>query len=115
VLCAMAWSMGSLIAFRGIQGLGAGAITPIAMTIAGDIYTVRERAKAQGYVPRSFSSSEAGSHFQCRLDGASFAACSSPKAYSGLGSGAHRFKVRAIDRAGNVDRTPAIRDFSVQP
>ena len=63
----------------------------------------------------SFSSSEAGSHFQCRLDGASFAACSSPKAYSGLGSGAHRFKVRAIDRAGNVDRTPAIRDFSVQP
>jgi hypothetical protein len=63
----------------------------------------------------SFSSSEAGSRFQCRLDGASFAACSSPKAYSGLGSGAHRFKVRAIDRAGNVDRTPAIRDFSVQP
>lgn len=50
VLCAMAWSMGSLIAFRGIQGLGAGAITPIAMTIAGDIYTVRERAKAQGYL-----------------------------------------------------------------
>jgi EmrB/QacA subfamily drug resistance transporter len=50
VLCASAWSMGALIAFRAIQGLGAGAITPTAMTIAGDIYTVRERAKAQGYL-----------------------------------------------------------------
>src|SRR6476660_6012073 len=33
VLCATAWSMGALIAFRAIQGLGAGAITPTAMTI----------------------------------------------------------------------------------
>ena len=50
VLCGLAWNMTALIAFRGIQGLGAGAITPVAMTIAGDIYTVRERAKAQGYL-----------------------------------------------------------------
>jgi EmrB/QacA subfamily drug resistance transporter len=50
VLCACAWNMTALIAFRAVQGLGAGAITPTAMTIAGDIYTVRERAKAQGYL-----------------------------------------------------------------
>ncbi|TDN92318.1 MFS transporter [Microbacterium sp. BK668] len=50
VLCAMAWDMSALIAFRAVQGLGAGAIMPVAMTIAGDIYTVRERAKAQGYL-----------------------------------------------------------------
>ncbi|MEU1972765.1 MDR family MFS transporter [Microbacterium sp. NPDC019599] len=50
VLCATAWSMGALIAFRAIQGLGAGAIMPATMTVAGDIYTVRERAKAQGYL-----------------------------------------------------------------
>jgi EmrB/QacA subfamily drug resistance transporter len=50
ILCGFAWSMGSLIAFRVVQGLGAGAVAPMAITIAGDIYTVRERAKAQGYL-----------------------------------------------------------------
>ena len=50
VLCGFAWSMGALIAFRVVQGLGAGAVAPMAITIAGDIYTVQERAKAQGYI-----------------------------------------------------------------
>jgi EmrB/QacA subfamily drug resistance transporter len=50
VLCGFAWSMTSLIIFRALQGLGAGAVQPMAITIAGDIYTVAERAKAQGYI-----------------------------------------------------------------
>ncbi|MDQ1129180.1 MFS transporter [Microbacterium sp. SORGH_AS_0888] len=50
VLCALAGSMVWLIAFRALQGVGAGAIMPTALTIAGDIYTVRERARAQGYL-----------------------------------------------------------------
>ena len=50
VLCGLAWSMPVLIAARGLQGLGAGAVQPIGMTIIGDIYTLRERAKIQGYV-----------------------------------------------------------------
>ena len=50
VLCGVAWSMGALIAFRVVQGLGAGAVAPMTMTIAGDIYTIEERAKAQGYL-----------------------------------------------------------------
>jgi len=50
VLSGAAWSMVSLIAFRGLQGIGAGAVQPIAMTIVGDIYTVEERAKIQGYL-----------------------------------------------------------------
>ncbi|MGA9872555.1 MAG: MDR family MFS transporter [Rhodococcus sp. (in: high G+C Gram-positive bacteria)] len=50
VLCGLAWSMPALIAFRAIQGLGAGAVQPMSITIAGDIYTLRERAKAQGYL-----------------------------------------------------------------
>jgi MFS family permease len=50
VLCGVAWSMPALIAFRAVQGLGAGAVAPIAITIAGDIYTVAERATAQGYI-----------------------------------------------------------------
>ena len=48
--CGFAWSMPALIAFRAVQGLGAGAVMPMAMTIIGDLYTVAERAKVQGYV-----------------------------------------------------------------
>ena len=47
---AAAWDIGSLIAFRGIQGLGAGSIMATVNTIAGDIYTVEERARIQGYL-----------------------------------------------------------------
>ncbi len=50
ILCGFAWSMPALIAFRAVQGLGAGAVQPMSITIAGDIYTVAERAKAQGYL-----------------------------------------------------------------
>jgi hypothetical protein len=44
----------------------------------------------------SFSADHPGSTFECRLDGAPFAACMSPKPYSGLGDGSHTFAVRAI-------------------
>lgn len=50
ILCAVAWSMTALIVFRAVQGLGAGAIQPAGMTIMGDIYSVAERAVAQGYI-----------------------------------------------------------------
>jgi EmrB/QacA subfamily drug resistance transporter len=50
LLCGVAWGMTALIAFRAVQGLGAGAIQPIGMTIIGDIYSVAERAKVQGYI-----------------------------------------------------------------
>jgi EmrB/QacA subfamily drug resistance transporter len=50
LLCGVAWSMPVLIVARGLQGLGAGAILPMTITIAGDIYTVQERAKIQGYI-----------------------------------------------------------------
>ena len=50
ILCGFATSMESLIIFRLIQGFGAGAVTPIATTIVGDIYTAEERAHVQGYL-----------------------------------------------------------------
>ena len=50
ILCGVAWSMPSLIVFRLVQGLGAGAVAPMAMTIVGDIYSVSERAVVQGYI-----------------------------------------------------------------
>ncbi len=42
-------SMTELIVFRAIQGLGAGALVPLGMTIIGDIFTLEERAKMQAY------------------------------------------------------------------
>jgi multidrug resistance protein len=50
ILCGLAWSMPSLIAFRLLQGLGAGSILPVATTVIGDLYTVEERARVQGYL-----------------------------------------------------------------
>ncbi|RFA21039.1 MFS transporter [Subtercola boreus] len=50
ILCGFAWSMPALILFRVVQGLGAGAVAPMSITIAGDIYSLAERAKVQGYL-----------------------------------------------------------------
>jgi MFS family permease len=41
-------SITQLIVFRAVQGLGAGALIPLSMTINGDIYTLRERTRMQG-------------------------------------------------------------------
>jgi hypothetical protein len=62
----------------------------------------------------SFVSTETGS-FQCRLDGASFSACTSPKSYTGLTPGSHTFQVRAVDLAGNIDSTPASYTWTYTP
>ena len=48
--CGVAWNMNSLIFFRGLQAVGAGAIMATVNTIAGDIYTIQERAKIQGWL-----------------------------------------------------------------
>ncbi|HXF97241.1 MAG TPA: Ig-like domain-containing protein [Gaiellaceae bacterium] len=48
----------------------------------------------------TFSSATPGVTYLCRLDGASFAACTSPKSYGSLATGEHRFEVKAQDAAG---------------
>ncbi|MGY1813996.1 MDR family MFS transporter [Blastococcus sp. SYSU D00820] len=50
LFCGLAWSMPALIVGRALQGIGAGAVQPIGMTVIGDIYSVAERAKVQGYL-----------------------------------------------------------------
>jgi EmrB/QacA subfamily drug resistance transporter len=50
LLCGLAWSMPTLIAARALQGIGAGAVLPIGVTIIGDLYSVQERARVQGYL-----------------------------------------------------------------
>jgi EmrB/QacA subfamily drug resistance transporter len=47
---ASAWSMVALIAFRAVQGLGAGSIMATVNTVAGDLFSVRERARVQGWL-----------------------------------------------------------------
>jgi EmrB/QacA subfamily drug resistance transporter len=47
-LCGLAWDMPSLIAFRALQGLGAGAVLPISLTLIGDLFDLEERARMQG-------------------------------------------------------------------
>ncbi|HEU0078798.1 MAG TPA: MDR family MFS transporter, partial [Longimicrobiaceae bacterium] len=50
VLCGFATSMPMLVAFRFLQGIGAGAVQPITATLVGDLYTLEERGRVQGYL-----------------------------------------------------------------
>lgn len=49
-LCGLSQSMGQLIAFRVIQGIGAGALLPVTATIVADIYPYEQRAKMMGFI-----------------------------------------------------------------
>ncbi len=81
---------------------------PDTAIVAGPEGTVRS-----GEASFTFSSSEGGAAFQCRLDGAAFEACSSPRTYPGVGDGPHRFAVRALSADGRPDPTAAARDWVV--
>jgi hypothetical protein len=75
---------------------------------AGPIGTVASDSAAF-----EFSATEAGASFECSLDGAAYAACTSPTSYSSLADGAHTFQVRATDSSGNTDPTPASGSWTV--
>ena len=73
---------------------------------------------ARGAVTFSFFANEAGSRFECRLDGpgvvtGAYQSCASPATYSSLADGSYTFLVRAIDAAGNTDLTPTTRAFTI--
>src|SRR5215216_711063 len=59
----------------------------------------------------TFAATERRSRFECKLDKRRFARCRTPKSYAQLRSGRHTFLVRAVDRAGNVDLSPARRTW----
>src|SRR5687767_3120910 len=48
LMASFAQSMTQLIIFRGLQGLGAGGVMPVVLTILGDMFTLEERARIQG-------------------------------------------------------------------
>jgi hypothetical protein len=60
-----------------------------------------------------FASGEPGSTFSCKLDKKNLRPCTSPKTYNKLAPGKHVFRVKARDRAGNLDATPAVRRFKI--
>jgi hypothetical protein len=60
-----------------------------------------------------FTSTEAGSSFQCKVDRKRFVPCTSPRRFRARTGRRHTFRVRAIDAAGNVDATPALDRWTV--
>jgi hypothetical protein len=55
----------------------------------------------------TFTSTEVGSGFQCKLDSDPFAPCTSPFVSGALADGKHTFRVKAVDDAGNLDKSAA--------
>jgi EmrB/QacA subfamily drug resistance transporter len=55
-LCGLSWNMVSLIVFRIVQGIGAGALIPVSQTVVADIYSGEARARMQGYISSTFGS-----------------------------------------------------------
>lgn len=55
ILSGLSQNMGELIAFRGIQGLGAGGLMAMAFTIIADVVSPRERGRYQGYFGAVFA------------------------------------------------------------
>jgi hypothetical protein len=53
----------------------------------------------------AFKDSKSGVSFQCSLDGAAFAPCTSPKSYSSIGQGSHTFRVKAVSGASSSSPT----------
>jgi hypothetical protein len=106
---------------------GAGGIGLANLPFAGELYTV-DRTPPETTITAGpvgvtaataatlvFAGSDAAgiTGYECRLDGGSFAPCSSPVTLTGLAHGAHSFEVRAIDAFGNVDPTPARQDWTI--
>ena len=107
---------GDGIARRDIGAYEAAAAPPPPDTSPPDTRIVRTSRKPSGkghvlFVAR-FASSEEGSTFECRLESGRFRPCASPFKRK-LSVGRHRFEVRAVDAAGNVDPTPAKAYFAV--
>jgi hypothetical protein len=102
---------------RAVDAAGNRDATPAELTFTVDATRPNTSVKGapKGKTARfTFTSTEAGSSFQCKLDKKAWASCKSPKSYKKLKKGKHTFLVRAIDKVGNVDATPAKRSWRIR-
>ena len=85
-------------------------------TVAPDTSFIKKAPKRffKQKVKFKFVSTEPGARFKCRLDNLPWRSCSSPFKY-GVKRGKHRLLVRAVDAAGNADRSPARFKFKRLP
>jgi hypothetical protein len=115
------WSSGAsgtvTITARALDAARNSATSSITITVDNTPPDTLLTSSPPGVAPDSatfeFAASEAGSTFECSLDGAAFVACTSPRSYTGLAPGTHAFSVRAVDALGNVDLTPATYSWTV--
>ncbi len=91
------------------------ALTELDKAVAPDTeITSKPSATSTPAVSFAFkTSSQAPTTYECKLDAGSFAACTSPRAYTGLSAGSHTFSVRAKDNHGNFDTAPATYTWNV--
>ncbi len=110
------------IAYRDESGLAGTTVTATtdgsAVTIdltAPETTIAAQPANPSGSASATFTfgSTDATASFEASLDGAAYAAATSPATFTGLADGPHTFAVRAIDSAGNVDATPASYAWTV--
>jgi hypothetical protein len=106
------------VAVRAIDAagnVGASAVRGFVVDVTAPRVTIAGVQVAGGAATVRFASPDGDvARFECRLDGASFAACASPHGYAGLAPGAHAVYVRAVDARGNVGAA-ASRGFAVAP
>lgn len=96
-----------------------GAVEPVDpaepdTTIAGEELGLDENPFSASFRFDAADGTSGIDRFECRIDGGEFEACISPKRYGGLAEGGHLFEVRAVDRAGNSDPTPAARFWIIE-
>jgi len=91
--------------------------TSIDSIIDGNGIDLSDMTTVSTGVEFSFSGTDAGSgvaSFECNINAAGFAACTSSQIYAGLSLGNNTFEVRAIDVVGNIDQNPASFSWTIQ-
>lgn len=71
-------------------------------------------ATSAGNASFRFAARERGTRFRCRLDRGPVRRCGASKLFTGVGPGRHTLRVAAVDRAGNVDASPAVHSWKVR-